>query len=144
MLDLYKIFANHRVKHRARKKLTTTTDTKNKSLGPSSSEIPDLFFDQILVEYKLSCIEIMALMYLYRQVWCRPNIYKEYGISQLLSHGDMAIHLNMSVADIHKALEKIEEYGFISSIRSGQYFVRRYFSKKNDHYYAQTYDSFED
>ena len=144
MLDLYKIFNNYRVKQRTKKKLTTTTDRKGQSQEPSSSEIPDLFFDQVLVEYKLSRIEIMVLMYLYRQVWCRPNIYKEYGISQLLSLPKMAVYLNLPVSDVHNALQTIEKHDFISTIRVGQYFVRRYFSKKNDHYYAQTYDSFED
>ena len=38
---------------------------------------------------------------------------------------------------------RLEELGFISTIRSGQYFVRRYFTKENDEKFGQTYDDFE-
>ena len=51
--------------------------------APSFSEIPDLFFDRILIDYKLNRLDIQALLFLYRQVWCLPNLHKKYGIGQL-------------------------------------------------------------
>ena len=45
--------------------------------------------------------------------------------------------------NIYQALRKVEEYGFISTIRSGQYFVRKYFTKDYDEKFGQTYDDFE-
>ena len=59
----------------------------------SVSEIPDIFFDQILVNYKLSRQEVLVLMYLYRLVWRRPNLHRDYGIGPLLSYNDMAMQL---------------------------------------------------
>lgn len=107
------------------------------------SEIPDVFFDDILVTYKLSRVEIMVLMYLYRKVWRQANLYKEYGISQLLSHTEMAKCLNSPIESIYQALRKIEELGFMTTIRSGQYFVRKYFTREYDELFGQTYDDFE-
>lgn len=109
----------------------------------SSSEIPDIFFDEILLAFKLNRVEIMVMMYLYRRVWCRANLYKEYGISQILSHTEMSKTLNVEIEQIYQALRKIEEYGFISTIRSGQYFVRKYFTKENDEIFGQNYNDFE-
>ena len=129
---------------KTKKKAFTQIDKKNKKSRPSSSEIPDLFFDQILVEYTLGRIEIMVLMYLYRQVWCRPNMYKIYGISQLQPHSLISRSLNISDENVEDAINKLETCGFISTIRTGQYFVRKYFSKKYDDFYDQTYDSFGD
>ena len=110
---------------------------------PTSSDIPDLFFDKILVQYKLSRIETLVLMYLYRRVWCRPNLYKMYGISQLMSHTEMAKILGVMMSDIYSALKKLEDHDFISTIRSGQYFVRRYFTKLEDDKYSQNYDALD-
>ena len=110
--------------------------------NPTTSEIPDLFFDEVLTHFNLSRIEIVVLMYLYRHVWCRPNLYKEYGISQLFNHGEMAHRLGLSLKDIQKALKQLEAYNFITTIRSGQYFVRKYFSKENDEKFGRFYDDF--
>ena len=99
--------------------------------------------NEILVDFKLSRIEVLVVMYLYRRVWCRPNLYKEFGISQLMAHTEMAQNLKISIDEIYNALRKLEELGFISTIRSGQYFVRKYFTKENDEKYGQTYDDFE-
>ena len=82
-------------------------------------------------------------MFLYRQVWCRPNLYKVYGISQLLSHTEMAKTLGLSLEEVHSSLRKLEEYTFIETVRSGQYFVRKYFFKQYDEEFNQTYDDFE-
>ncbi len=141
MVDLHSILADHRSKS----KFLDTRDNQAPPRVPKASgvEIPDLFFDQILVNYKFTRIEIMVLMYLYRQVYCRPNLYKDYGLSQLLSHTEMAKNLNIELEDIHHVLRKLEGLGFIETIRLGQYFVRKYFTKENDEFFGQTYDDFE-
>ena len=142
MINIHTILAGHRSKSSVSKKDQLIAQTKNHKI-PTSSDIPDLFFDEILVVYKLSRIEIMVLMYLYRKVWCKPNLYKTYGISQLLSHTEMVNSLNLSIEDIYQSFRKLEELGFIATIRSGQYFVRKYFTRDNDERYEQTYDDFE-
>ena len=106
------------------------------------SHIPDLFFDQILVEYKLSRIEILVLIYLYRFTWCRPNLHKKYGIAPIISHLEFAKTLNISHDELYHSLRKLEGLDFIETIRAGQYFVRKYFTKENDKKYSQNYDNF--
>jgi DNA-binding MarR family transcriptional regulator len=142
MINIHTIIAGHRSKSKATKSDQLISQTKSHKT-PTSSDIPDLFFDEILVIYKLQRVEIMVLMYLYRKVWCKPNLYKKYGISQLLSHTDMVNSLNLSIEDVYQSLRKLEELGFIGTIRSGQYFVRKYFTRENDEKYEQTYDDFE-
>lgn len=139
MVDLHSILSDHRSRRNAPSKLG---DDKTRSI-PSVSEIPDIFFDQVLVDYKLTRIEIVLLMYLYRRVWCRPNLHKVHGISPLLSLKEMETFLKVSIEDIFNGLQKLEGFGFISTIRSGQYFVRKYFTKENDEEFGQTYDDFE-
>ena len=138
MVDLHTILADHESRY---------SDGNPAKLPEeriaSLSKIPDLFFDQILVNFKLSRIEIMVLMYIYRRVWCRPNLYKIHGISPLMSHSEMAENLGPSLEEVYNALRKLEEYNFLATVRSGQYFVRKYFTKDYDEYYGQTYDDFE-
>lgn len=140
MVDLHSILADHRSKDTVANS-SDLTDSHNSS--PSVSEIPDLFFDDILKNFKLTRVEIMVIMYLYRRVWCRPNLYKMHGISPLMSHTDMANNLNLALEDVYHALRQLEEYNFISTIRSGQYFVRKYFTREHDDHFGQTYDDFE-
>ena len=92
MVDLHSILADYRPKKKE-------TDPKEGAggPGPTFSEIPDLFFDHILVEYKLARAEIIILMHLYRKVWCRPNIYRDFGIGPLLSYKDMGQQLGLSL-----------------------------------------------
>lgn len=139
MVDLHSILSDHRSRNSTPSKIG---DDKIR-LTPSVSEIPDIFFDQILVNFKLTRIEIVLLMYLYRRVWCRPNLHKIYGISPLMSLKEMELFLKVSIDDIFNGLRKLEDFGFISTIRSGQYFVRKYFTKENDEQFGQTYDDFE-
>lgn len=110
---------------------------------PSSSAIPDIFYDVVLPNYKFTRIEIMVLMYLYRRVWCRPNLYKKFGISQLMSLTKMTESLKLSIDEVYTALRKLEELNFISTVRPGQYFVRKFFTKDLDSAFSQTYDDFE-
>ncbi|MCB9062912.1 MAG: hypothetical protein H6622_15425 [Halobacteriovoraceae bacterium] len=139
MDELQTILAEHQTK---KNNGIETNHHKNRPIA-SSSEIPDLFFDDVLVKFKLNRIEILVIMYLYRCVWCRPNLYKVHGISQILSHTEMANKLGLSIDEIYQALKKLEDLGFISTIRSGQYFVRKYFTKQNDEFFAHTYNEFE-
>lgn len=139
MVDLQTILADHRSKTKAKRE---DVDGPEK-ISATVSEIPDIFFDGVLQKFKLTRIEIIVLMFLYRMVWCRPNLYKTYGISQLLSHTEMAKSLALELGEIYHALKKLEEYGFIETVRSGQYFVRKYFTKENDEFFYQTYDDFE-
>ena len=140
MPDLHSILADHKSK---RRKSLISTQEQQELKRASTSQIPDIFFDEILKNYKLTRIEIVVLMFLYRQVWCRPNLYKVYGISQLLSHTEMAKTLGLSLEEVHSSLRKLEEYTFIETVRSGQYFVRKYFFKQYDEEFNQTYDDFE-
>jgi DNA-binding MarR family transcriptional regulator len=141
VVDLQSILADHNSRYRRAKK--TDIDDSKKKLSPTVSEIPDIFFDHIIVKYKLTRIEILVLMYLYRRVWCKTNLYKIYGLSQLLSHTEMANSLGIDLDDVYHSLRVLEEYSFISTVRSGQYFVRKYFTKDNDEVFGQTYDDFE-
>lgn len=140
-MDIHTIIQGHRGKRPG----IGGVDPKksNNPNGPTYSEIPDIFFDTILTNYKLTRIEIMVTMYLYRKVWCRPNIYKTYGISQMMSLTEMANALNVEMDDVYNSLIKLEEFGFITTVRSGQYFVRKYFLKEFDEQFSQTYDDFE-
>ena len=141
MVDLQSILAEHRSK----KKVDYSHNKSGAGVPniPTFSEIPDIFFDKIIVDYKLSRIEILVLMYIYRRVWCFPNLHRSHGISQLMSHTEMAKNLNVVIEDVYLALRKLEEYDMIRTIRAGQYFSRRFFSKSMDELYDQTYDDFE-
>ncbi|HXH73620.1 MAG TPA: hypothetical protein VNJ08_01545 [Bacteriovoracaceae bacterium] len=108
----------------------------------STSEIPDLFFDNILHSFKLTRSEILLLMYLYRQVWCRPNLYRSHGIGPLNSYADLSLILGLSSDELVHHMHSLENYGFIETVRSGQYFVRKFFTEEFDAKYGQDYDQF--
>ncbi len=141
MVDLHTILADHRSKS----KHLDARDHQAPPRTPKASgvEIPDLFFDQILVDYKFTRVEILVLMFLYRQVYCKPNLYRDYGISQLLSHTEMCKTLGVELEDVHHVLRKLENLGFIETIRLGQYFVRKFFTKAYDEQFGQTYQDFD-
>ncbi len=121
-------------------------DVQKSSVGPaataSSSEIPDVFFDVVLQKTKLNRQEITLLMFLYRQVWCRPNLYKSHGIGPLNSYQDLSSNLGISVEELGNYLRVLENFGFIETVRSGQYFVRKFFTETLDAQYGQNYDEF--
>ncbi|MDO9181183.1 MAG: hypothetical protein Q7U04_02185 [Bacteriovorax sp.] len=141
MVDLKSILAEHRSK----KKVDNSHNIGGGGtlLKATSSEIPDIFFDKIVVDYKLNRIEILVLMYIYRRVWCFPNLHRSHGISQMMSHTEMAKNLGLAIEDIYSSLRKLEEYDMIRTIRAGQYFSRRFFSKEMDDKFEQSYDDFE-
>jgi len=121
-------------------------DLQKATLGPvklaSSSEIPDVFFDVILQKFKLNRHEITLLMFLYRQVWCRPNLYKSHGIGPLNSYSELCVNLGITSEELGTYLRVLENYGFIETVRSGQYFVRKFFTEELDQQYGQNYDEF--
>ena len=142
-VDIHAILAGHRSRQKDAEGVEVRPADHHSSNTPSTAEIPDIFFDHILVDYKLSRIELMVLMYLYRHVWCRANLFRVHGIGPLFSHAEMATKLKLSLDDIYHALRKLEDLEFIKTIRSGQYFVRRYFTEENDAKYGQSYDDFD-
>ena len=141
--DIHTILAGHRKKKIERNEEEAVAADNHFDATAALVEIPDVFFDDILVKYKLTRIEMMVLMYLYRHVWCRPNLYRMHGISQILSHSEMAANLRITLDEIYHSLRKVEELGFIETIRSGQYFVRRYFTEEYDDKFGQNYDDFD-
>ena len=138
----------HRVLESFPPKLNETSNEARESRPGTAeatfSDIPDVFFDEILQNYHLNRYEIQILLFFYRQVWCRPNLYKKYGISSLNSLDKVAEFLGMEVRTLFQGLKNLENYEFISTIRSGQYFVRRYFSPELDELFRQNYDEFTD
>ena len=122
------------------------SDVQKAGLRPdqiaSASEIPDLFFDEILHQFKLSRHEITTLMFLYRQTWCRPNLYKSHGIGPLNSYAEMATFLHLTTDELSHSLRSLENYGFIETVRSGQYFVRKFFTEAMDTKFGQDYNEF--
>lgn len=128
------------------KKKKSSENPSKSGTGPhseaSSSEIPDVFFDEILQQVKLTRTEITVLIYLYRQIYCRPNLYKSHGIGPLNSYSGMASHLSLSTDELTHILRSLENYGFIETVRAGQYFVRKYFTEALDTKFNQDYDQF--
>ncbi len=139
-MDIHTVLQNHQKKSKNYELGRPQERPKKKT--PTTSEIPDLFFDDVLSEYKLSRVEIIVLMYLYRSVWCRPNLHKEYGISPEVSYEAMTHELHLSTDEIFSALLKLENFSFIRTIRPGQFFVRKYFTEKCDGLYEIDYDKF--
>ena len=61
----------------------------------------------------------------------------------MMSHTEMAKNLGLAIEDVYSSFRKLEEYDMIRTIRAGQYFSRRFFSKELDDQYEQNYDDFE-
>lgn len=140
MEDLRSILSSHHSKTGS--STANAIKTIKDDLHATTSEIPDLFFDEILVQNKLSRTEVLLLMYLYRLTWCKPNLHRKFGISPMVSYKDIAGSLDISNEILHQTIRRLEAFDFIETIRSGQYFVRKYFSEENDRKYGQTYDNF--
>lgn len=140
MEDLRSILSSHH--GRSGHSSAQSSSPINTDIHPSTSEIPDLFFDDILINFKLTRTEILVIMYLYRITWCRPNLNKKYGIAPMISYTDLANSFDISNEIFFQAIRRLESFGFIETIRAGQYFVRKYFTEKLDKKYSQTYDNF--
>lgn len=138
MEDLRSILSSHNSKNAP----ANATNEYLKEKYATTSEIPDLFFDEILVNHKLNRVEILLLMYLYRLTWCKPNLHRKYGIAPIISHEELAKGLDITLEVLHQGIRSLESFKFIETIRAGQYFVRKYFTDENDKLYGQTYDNF--
>lgn len=139
MEDLRSILSSHHSKTEVTAGAIKATKSEVKA---TSSEIPDLFFDEILVEIKLTRTEVLLLMYLYRITWCKPNLHSKYGIAPIVAHSELALSLDISSEILYQTIRRLEGFNFIETIRAGQYFVRKYFTVENDRRYGQTYDNF--
>lgn len=139
MEDIRSILSAHNSKGRP---IDSAEHEQEPNLKATTSEIPDLFFDDILVQFKLTRVEICVIMHLYRQVWCRPNLYKKYGIGPIISHADLSESLKIDMDSLYNASQNLERFGFIETVRAGQYFVRKYFTEEFDKIYGQIYDNF--
>lgn len=140
MEDLRTILSSHHSKTGST--ANNAIKTVNNEVKATTSEIPDLFFDEILIQVKLSRVEILVLMFLYRITWCKPNLHKKYGIAPIVSHSEIIEKLDINQEVFHQTIRRLEGFNFIETIRSGQYFVRKYFTEENDRKYGQTYDNF--
>lgn len=138
MEDLRSILSSHHPK----KDAPFNPDTVENNFKATTSEIPDIFFDDVLVRFKLSRVEILLLMYLYRITWCKPNLHRKFGIAPIISHEELSKNLDISSEILYQTLRRLEGYNFIETIRSGQYFVRKFFTEEYDRKYGQTYDNF--
>lgn len=139
MVDLRSILSEHNSKGRP---LDMIGHGRERFIKATTSEIPDIFFDEVLVDFKLTRIEICVLMYLYRQVWCRPNLYKKFGIGPIISHSDLSETLKIEIDSLYNAIQNLERFGCLETVRAGQYFVRKFFTEDFDKKYGQTYDNF--
>jgi hypothetical protein len=128
--------------HSKRQEKAVQKSGKGPHADPSVTEIPDVFFDIVLQNYKLNRNEILVLMFLYRQVWCRPNLYRSHGIGPMNSYAEMGLALGISHEELVSYLRALEKYGFIETVRSGQYFVRKFFTEELDLKYGQNYHDF--
>jgi DNA-binding MarR family transcriptional regulator len=139
MEDIRSVLSQFNLK---KKKSETQKSESRPSEIASFSEIPDVFFDKVLGRFKLTRNEIIVLMTLYRQTWCRPNLYKSHGIGPLNSYTELASNIQITTDELSHCLRSLENYGFIETVRSGQYFVRKYFTVELDQQYGQDYDQF--
>lgn len=130
----------------SKKKRSLGEEVQKAAVGPtreaSSSEIPDVFFDIIIQKFRLNRLDIAVMMFLYRQVWCRPNLYKSHGIGPLNSYAEMAALLATTHEELGQHIRALENFGLVETVRSGQYFVRKYFTEELDSEFGQNYDEF--
>lgn len=135
-MDLKSILNEHRSRKSGTKEVSHIEQILN------YVTIPDIFFDEVLLKFKLTRVEILALIFLYRKTWLTPNLNQKYGISPMLGHREFAKQLEIEIELLQQTLRKLEEFGFIETMRSGLYFVRRYFTEELDKRYGQNYDNF--
>lgn len=124
------------------KPVTSKDSSPKGSERPTLSSIPDLFFDEILVHFKLTKSEVVVLMYLYRQIWSKPNLNAKYGIGPLQSLDKISKDLRLTHDELISILHHLEKLQLIQTVRSGQYFIRKFFTEEFDMKYGQSYDEF--
>ena len=104
MEDLRSILSSHHSK--ADYTTAGAIKTISDEVQATTSEIPDLFFDDILVKIKLTRTEVLLLMYLYRITWCRPNLHRKYGIAPMISHIEISKTLDISTEILHQTIRR--------------------------------------
>jgi hypothetical protein len=139
MDELHSILIKH---HAKAKKPEGDESPASHSKAPTTSEIPDIFFDDILRKFKLTRLEIQVLMYFYRLVWCKPNLHAKYGLTDLISYAEVSKNIGISSEELINSIQHLESYGFMQTVRAGQYMVHKYFTKEYDQIYNQNYDEF--
>lgn len=142
MEDIRSVLSQFNKKKSDDKEQSVTQEVSLPKEKAGLSEIPDLFFDTILHQFKITRTEITLLMYLYRQVYCRPNLYRSHGIGPMNSYSELSAIIGISHEELVHHLRMLENHGFIETVRSGQYFVRKYFTEALDSKYGQTYEDF--
>ena len=106
-------------------------------------DIPEVFFTDVMERIALNRNELRVILYLYRQIYCYPNLYEKYGISQLNDLLELSKYFKLNYNELHKILKSLESYELIQTIRSGQYFIRRYFFTEYDEFFGQVYDDID-
>jgi DNA-binding transcriptional regulator YhcF (GntR family) len=61
----------------------------------------------------------------------------------MFSYASLATDLGIEMAELNQGLRNLENYGLLDTIRSGQYFIRKYLTKDWDIHFGQKYDDFE-
>ena len=129
------------------KKELTSSSNENLSSDLSNEctfiDIPEVFFTDVIERIALNRNELRVILYLYRQIYCYPNLYEKYGISQLNDLLELSKYFKLSYNELHKVLKSLESYELIQTIRSGQYFIRRYFLAEYDEFFGQVYDDID-
>lgn len=141
MDDLHDILAHHHGRPRSPHNKGGIRPDQSKKL-PTSSEIPDLLFDEVLIENRLGRAETLVLLFIYRQVWCRPNLFKTYGYTPVMGYDEMAKKMGLDLDELFSGIRRLEALKLIETIRSGQYFVRKYLTEDRDLEFGQSYDDF--
>lgn len=135
-MDLKSILNDHKSKH-----ASSLASTDNHRLESSFSLIPDVFFDDVLVKFKLTRLEILALVYLYRKAWAPTNVDRKYGMTPHLDYKIFSQKLEIESEHLMQTLRKLEEFGFVQKMNHDLYFVRKYFTEELDKRYGQNYEN---
>ena len=89
----------------------------------------------IILDCGLSCSAIYDILLSHKNQGNVDGCFPSYSI--------LMKECNISRPTLTSSLRKLEEYDFIRTIRAGQYFSRRFFSKELDARFDQKYDDFE-
>lgn len=135
-MDLKSILNDHKSKNA---NLSASMDSHR--LESSFSFIPDIFFDDVLVKFKLTRLEILALVYLYRKAWAATNVDRKYGMTPHLDYKIFSQKLEIEPEHLMQTLRKLEEFGFVQKMNHDLYFVRKYFTEELDKRYGQNYEN---
>jgi hypothetical protein len=144
MTELRKILAKHSVRSSIEKAQQEVREYSRDDINSYHfSDIPDVIFDDVVVKSKISRVEMLVYLYFYRHVWCRFNLFRDYGISPVLSLSETSKLLEVTLDELNRAIHKLESLELMETIRLGQYFVRKFGTKSHDEMAGQRYSDFE-